>query len=241
VHRPTAPSADEEVDDGVVAQTGYRAVLRDRSLLLVLAIVFVASFVGYGQLNTGLPAFGREVGGISTQALGLAFAANTAVIVLFQLFVLQRIEGRRRTRVLVLMSGVWALSFLALGLTGLVPGTVAAAVLFGLCAAVFGFGETFYQPTLPAMVNDLAPDHLRGRYNAVMSIAWQSASVVGPAVAGVLIGHGWNAFYIAMLVGGCALVAWLALVAERRLPARVNGVREAEDAVAEAPVVPGQA
>jgi MFS family permease len=241
VHRPTAPSADEEVDDGVVAQTGYRAVLRDRSLLLVLAIVFVASFVGYGQLNTGLPAFGREVGGISTQALGLAFAANTAVIVLFQLFVLQRIEGRRRTRVLVLMSGVWALSFLALGLTGLVPGTVAAAVLFGLCAAVFGFGETFYQPTLPAMVNDLAPDHLRGRYNAVMSIAWQSASVVGPAVAGVLIGHGWNAFYIAMLVGGCALVAWLALVAERRLPARVNGVREAEDAVSEAPVVPGQA
>jgi MFS family permease len=241
VHRPPAPSADEEVDDGVVAQTGYRAVLRDRSLLLVLAIVFVASFVGYGQLNTGLPAFGREVGGISTQALGLAFAANTAVIVLFQLFVLQRIEGRRRTRVLVLMSGVWALSFLALGLTGLVPGTVAAAVLFGLCAAVFGFGETFYQPTLPAMVNDLAPDHLRGRYNAVMSIAWQSASVVGPAVAGVLIGHGWNAFYIAMLVGGCALVAWLALVAERRLPARVNGVREAEDAVAEAPVVPGQA
>ena len=241
VHRPPAPSADEGVDDGVVAQTGYRAVLRDRSLLLVLAIVFVASFVGYGQLNTGLPAFGREVGGISTQALGLAFAANTAVIVLFQLFVLQRIEGRRRTRVLVLMSGVWALSFLALGLTGLVPGTVAAAILFGLCAAVFGFGETFYQPTLPAMVNDLAPDHLRGRYNAVMSIAWQSASVVGPAVAGVLIGHDWNAFYIAMLVGGCVLVAWLALVAERRLPARVNGVREAEDAVPEAPVVPGQA
>lgn len=241
VERPPAVSADEVVGDGVVAQTGYRAVLRDRSLLLVLAIVFVASFVGYGQLNTGLPAFGREVGGISTQALGLAFAANTAVIVLLQLFVLQRIEGRRRTRMLVLMSGIWAVSFLALGATGLVPGTIVAAVLFGLCAAIFGFGETFYQPTLPAMVNDLAPDHLRGRYNAVMSIAWQSASVVGPAVAGILIGHGWNVFYIAMLVAGCALVAWLALVAERRLPARVNGVRESEDAVPQAPVVPGQA
>ncbi len=241
VQRPPAVSAEEVVGGGVVAQTGYRAVLRDRSLLLVLAIVFVASFVGYGQLNTGLPAFGREVGGISTQALGLAFAANTAVIVLLQLFVLQRIEGRRRTRMLVLMSGIWAVSFLALGATGLVPGTIVAAVLFGLCAAIFGFGETFYQPTLPAMVNDLAPDHLRGRYNAVMSIAWQSASVVGPAVAGILIGHGWNVFYIAMLVAGCVLVAWLALVAERRLPARVNGVRESEDAVPQAPVVPGQA
>jgi MFS family permease len=236
---PTKPSAAAQ--DGRAPTTGYRAVLRDRSLLLVLLIVFVASFVGYGQLNTGLPAYGREVGGISTQALGLAFAANTAVIVVLQLFVLQRIEGRRRTRMLVLMSGIWAVSFLLLGATGLVPGTIVAAVLFGLCAAVFGFGETFYQPTLPAMVNDLAPDHLRGRYNAVMSIAWQSASVVGPAVAGVLIGHGWSTSYIVMLVAGCVVVAWLALVAERRIPARVNGVRDAESAVPDAPVVPGQA
>ena len=237
---PTKPSADA-AQDGRAPTTGYRAVLRDRSLLLVLLIVFVASFVGYGQLNTGLPAYGREVGGISTQALGLAFAANTAVIEVLQLFVLQRIEGRRRTRMLVLMSGIWAVSFLLLGATGLVPGTIVAAVLFGLCAAVFGFGETFYQPTLPAMVNDLAPDHLRGRYNAVMSIAWQSASVVGPAVAGVLIGHGWSTSYIVMLVAGCVVVAWLALVAERRVPTRVNGVRDAESAVPDAPVVPGQA
>jgi MFS family permease len=122
-----------------------------------------------------------------------------------------------------------------------VPGSLVAAVLFGLCAAVFGFGETFYQPTLPAMVNDLAPDHLRGRYNAVMSIAWQSASVVGPAVAGILIGHGWSTSYIVMLVAGCVLVAWLALVAERRLPRQVNGVRDDMDAVPEAPMVPGQA
>ncbi len=240
VHRPVEPSP-EAAEEAAVRGTGYRAVLRDRTLRLVLLIVFVASFVGYGQLNTGLPAFGRDVGGISTRALGLAFAANTAVIVVLQLFVLQRIEGRRRTRVLVLMSGVWAVSFLALGATGLVPGTFVAALLFGLCAAVFGFGETFYQPTLPAMVNDLAPDHLRGRYNAAMSIAWQSASVVGPAVAGVLIGQGWSTAYVAMLVVGCVLVGWLALVAERRLPRRVNGVRDDERPIPKAPMVPEQA
>jgi MFS family permease len=241
VPRPVRPVRRSAAEAEPTPSTGYRAVLRDRSLLLILLIVFVGSFVGYGQLNTGIPAFGREVGGISTQALGLAFAANTAVIVVLQLFVLQRIEGRRRTRMLVVMSGIWGLSFLALGATGLVPGTIVAAVLFGLCAAVFGFGETFYQPTLPAMVNDLAPDHLRGRYNAVMSIAWQSASVLGPAVAGVLIGHGWSTSYIAMLLGGCVIVAWLALVAERRIPARVNGVRDTEAAIPEATVVPGQA
>ena len=71
-----------------------------------------------------------------------------------------------------------------------------------------------------------------------MSIAWQSASVVGPVVAGILIGHGWNVSYIAMLVVGCVVVAWLALVAERRIPARVNGVRDVEPAVPEAPWCP---
>ncbi|HEY6741981.1 MAG TPA: MFS transporter [Lapillicoccus sp.] len=241
VPRPRRPESNPATDARTPSATGYRAVLRDRSLLVILLLMFVASFVGYGQLNTGFPAFGREVGGISTQALGLAFAANTAVIVVLQLFVLQRIEGRRRTRVIVVMSAIWGVSFLALGATGLVPGTVVAALLFGFCAAVFGFGETFFQPTLPAMVNDLAPDHLRGRYNAAMSISWQSASVAGPAVAGVLIGHGWNSSYIAMLVGGCVLVAWLALATERRLPPRVNGVRDAEESVSDVQVVPGQA
>jgi MFS family permease len=208
------------------ARQGYRAILRDRSLLVILVLTFTAAFVGYGQLNTGIPAFGRDVSGISTRALGLAFAANTVVIVVLQLFVLQRIEGRRRTRLLVVMCAVWGTAFLALGATGLVPGTLAAALLFGACASIFGLGETLFQPTLPAMVNDLAPDHLRGRYNALTSIAWQGASVVGPAVAGVLLGHGWSTAYVVMLVVGIALVAWLALLAERRLPAYVNGVRD---------------
>jgi hypothetical protein len=44
-----------------------------------------------------------------------------------------------------------------------------------------------------------------------------------------------------MLVAGCLVVAWLALVAERRIPTRVNGVRDVEDALPETPVIPGQA
>jgi hypothetical protein len=147
------------------------------------------------------PAFGREVGGISTQALGLAFAANTAVIVVLQLFVPAAHRGSPPHPVIVVMSAIWGVSFLALGATGLVPGTVVAALLFGFCAAVFGFGETFFQPTLPAMINDLAPTicaAVTTRHEHLVAVA----SVAGPAVAGVLIGHGWNSSYIAMLVGG---------------------------------------
>ena len=223
-HSGRAPRP-EPVADELATGTTYLTLLRDPALRPVLILTFFASFVGYSQLNTGLPAFGRAEAQISTQALGWAFAANTVVIVVLQLVVLQRIEGRRRTRMLVVMSGVWALAFLALGAAGLVPGSVAGSLLFMACLGIFGLGETFYQPTAPAMINDLAPDHLRGRYNALMSISWQSASVVGPPVAGFLIGRGWGGAYIGVLVAGCGLVALLSLFTERRIPSRVNGVR----------------
>ena len=146
---------------------GYLAVLRSPAMATMTLLSFVSSFVGYSQLNAGLPAYARGVGEVSTRALGLAFAANTLVIVLLQLVVLQRIEGSRRTRVIAVMSRVWAGSWVLLGLSGLVPGTVGATLLVTACASVFAFGETLLQPTIPALVNDLAPDHLRGRYNAV--------------------------------------------------------------------------
>ncbi len=219
-----APALD--VEGTAVAAPSYRRLLGDRAFRPILLLSFVASFVGYGQLNTGMPAFGRAEGQISTQALGWAFTANTVVIVVLQLFVLQRIEGRRRTRLMILMSAVWAVAFLALGLSGLLTGSLMAALLFGTSLAVFGLGETLFQPTVPAMVNDLAPDHLRGRYNALSSLSFQTASVVGPVAAGLLIGHQWSTAYVAMLVGGCAVLAWLALVTEHRLPPHVNGQRE---------------
>ncbi|MDC5698296.1 MFS transporter [Intrasporangium calvum] len=211
--------------DTVAGSVSYRALLRDPHLRVLLALVAVAALVSYPQLNAGLPAYARAEGQISTQGLGYAFAANTLVIVVLQLFVLQRIEGRRRTRVAMVMAGTWAVAWSLLGATSLVPGTIVATVLLAACTGIFGLGETMLQPTTAAMVNDLAPDHLRGRYNALSSLMFSVAFVVGPVVASFLIGRdlGWG--YIGFLVGGCALLVFMALAAERRLPAHVNGVR----------------
>ena len=210
---------------------GYLAVLRSPAMATLTVLSFVSSFVGYSQLNAGFPAYARAVGEVSTRALGLAFAANTLVIVVLQLVVLQRIEGRRRTRVIAVMGVVWAFSWLLLGFSGLVPGTLGAALLVAACASVFAFGETLLQPTIPALVNDLAPDHLRGRYNAVSSGSFQLAAVIAPPISGLLIGHALGDVYIGLLVVGsllCGLIAiaWL----EPRLDPTVNGVREDETA-----------
>jgi len=209
---------------GVTEGAGYLEVLRRPAVLTLTALTFVFAFVGYGQLNTGLPAFAREVSEISTRALGFAFAANTLVIVVLQLVVLRRIEGRRRTRVLLLMSLAWAAAWLILGASGLFPGTGTATLLVVTCASVFAFGETLMQPTLPAIVNDLAPDELRGRYNALTATSFQCAAIAAPVVAGVYIDRGLAAVFIGTLLAGLAVVAWLSLRLESRLTPEVNGL-----------------
>lgn len=207
-------------------KVSYLAVARRPAVATLMLLSFVSSYVGYSQLNAGMPAFARAVGEISTRGLGLAFAANTFVIVVLQLFVLQRIEGRRRTRVIAVMGVVWAFSWLLLGTTGFVSGTVGATLLVAACASVFAFGETLLQPTIPALVNELAPDHLRGRYNALSSGTFQLAAIIAPPVAGLMIDHGLSALYIATLVAGCLLCAVISIARlEPQLTPEVNGVR----------------
>jgi MFS family permease len=202
----------------------YAVVLRDKVFRRFLAVTFVAAFIGYAQLEAGWTAFARIIGGVSTREIGLAFAANTAVIVLLQLPVVQRIEGHRRTRLLMVMAGIWASAWALAGVAGLV-GSALAAVLLIASAGIFGAGETFQSPVVPAVVNDLASDHLRGRYNAANSVAFQIAAVAGPSVAGLLIGHGLAAAYIVMLLVGCLILVGLLFLLERRIPAPANGVR----------------
>ena len=71
------------------------------------------------------------------------------------------------------------------------------------------------QPTIPALVNDLAPDHLRGRYNAVSTAAFSLAAIIAPVIAGWLIGHGLGDLYIGQLVVGCGAVVLVAIRLER--------------------------
>lgn len=214
----------EKPADADAAQGSYLAILRQPAVIWLTALTFLGTFVGYGQIEAGLPAFARSVSEVSTRVIGFGFAVNTATIVLLQFVVLRRISGRRRTRVLVVMTLLWAVAWLILGLTGVVAGTLAAALGVLAFNGVFALGETLLQPTIPAITNDMAPDHLRGRYNAISAGAFQSGTILGPVVAGVMLNHGWSWAFISMIVVGCGLMAVLALVVERLITPAVNGI-----------------
>lgn len=215
--RSTRPPED-------TASASYATVLRLPGMRWVLLLAIVSSFVGYGQLEAGIPAFARSVSRVDTGIIGIAFAANTAVIVLLQFWVLQRIEGHRRTRVGLVMLVIWSLAWVAFGLSGLLPDSLAAGVLVIAFLALFGLGETLLQPTLPAITNDMAPDHLRGRVNAAQSTAFMGGGVLGPLVAGILLDRGQAGAFIAVVLAGLVVIAWLFLRLERLISPEVNGI-----------------
>ncbi len=190
--------------------SGWSAVRQDRVLVRFALTALLLVTAGYAQLEAGFTAYAVEVADVPPRALGVAFAVNTAAIVAGQLVVLRWARGRRRSRLLALAAGVWAVAWAVVALAAVVPGGLAVlCVVTGL--AVFGIGETLWAPMAPAVVNALAPEELRGRYNAVFSGTWTFAMIVGPALAGLLVGSGLAWLWVLLTVGGCALGARLML------------------------------
>jgi MFS family permease len=216
--------APRPAEDGEHGGAGYLTIIRRPAVLWITALTFLASFVGYGQMEAGFPAFARQVSEVSTRTIGLAFAANTAVIVAMQFLVLRLIDGHRRTRVFLGLVVLWAAAWALLGATGLVAGTLLAAVGVIVFHVLFGLGETMLQPTVPAIVNDLATDRDRGRFNAVSAGAFQLGAITAPVVAGWLLDRRLGGVFIGVLLAGLGLVAVLALALERTITPQVNGV-----------------
>src|SRR6478736_2049506 len=164
----------------------YRAVLRDRlfSWLWILNFLFVAA--GY-SLFTLVPPFARDHAGVSERQIGFFFFVNTVVIVIVQLPISRAIEGRRRMRALALMPALWAAAWLLLDGGAYWLGATGAFVVIAFALAIFGIGECFHGPAHQALVAEIAPDYLRGRYFAVHSLSWGLAGTVGPAVGGFLL------------------------------------------------------
>ena len=208
--------------------SSYLRIIRQPAMAWMTTLTFVGSLVGYGQMEAGFPAFARQVSEVSTRTVGFAFAINTVVIVGTQFLVLRWIVGRRRTRVFLVLIGLWAGAWALLWVTAAVPGTLLAAILVCAFHVLFGVGETMLNPTLPAIVNDLAPAHLRGRYNAASALAFQLGAIAAPVSAGVLRGRGWACRGNRLLLGGLALMVLLALALERRITPVVNGVEPVE-------------
>ncbi len=204
-------------------EPSYREVLADPVFRRVCLVALLFALTGYAALDAGVPAYTRVVGDVSPRVIALLYVSNTALIVGGQLVVVRLLRGRRRSRALAAAAAVWAVSWaLLLLLPDVGPsGRVVLVLAFG---AVFGVGETLMAPVLSPLVNALATDRLRGRYNALQGATFSVAFVVSPAVSALLVGSGLGRAWVGALVLGAVVSAVLALRLGRRLTPEQDGV-----------------
>ncbi|MEU4370660.1 MFS transporter [Micromonospora chersina] len=213
---------------------GYLTVLRDRPFRRLVLFGLVLTTCGYAQIEVGFAAYSVRVVEVSPRVVAWALAGNTVMIVLSQLLVIRRMEGRSRTGALAAVGAVFATAWLVLGAAGVIGTGNALLAALGVvaCSAIFGFGETMLSPVMPALTNALATDELRGRYNAMSSMIFGISGVIGPVTAGPLIGAAHGRLWVAVVVGGCLTASVLALSLRPLLTAAQDGraadVRELE-------------
>ncbi|KIF68759.1 membrane protein [Streptomyces sp. AcH 505] len=204
---------------GTRARSGLRALLGHRAMVQLLVLGFVVFFACYGQFESGLAAYGTEAAGIDPSVLGIALAANTAVIVVAQFVVLRVVERRRRTRVIAAVGLVWTVAWIVAGFAGLGSvGPAFATVAFVSTYALFGLGESMLAPTVAPLVADLAPASRVGQYNSAFALVKQLALALGPAVGGPM-GAALHGPYIVTFVLFSLGITVLALRLGRQLTA----------------------
>ena len=205
------PVSEQELSDEQ-AREGWRDVVKDRRLLYLIVGAVVVLTCGYGSLDSGFSLFVVDQYHLPLRLVSVTLVFNTVTIVFAQLFILRRVEGKSRTRVMALVGVFWALCWLIIGIA--THGSHWVAII-SLCVAteIFALGETLWSPMGPALVNQIAPEHLRGRYNAAFGVTWGLSSVFGPLLAGVFLGSSraglWPYALCAGALGGSLLMLYL--------------------------------
>jgi len=154
-----------------------RTIARDTPFLVFLISSLLAAFV-YMQ-STSTFALHVRANGLSTAAYGGLIALNGALIVLLELPIVARI--RRLPARPVIAAGTLLVG-LGLGLTALAHDLLALAAT----VVVWTLGEIVDASVSNAYVADLAPAHLRGRYQGAFGLTFSIALILAPALGTAL-------------------------------------------------------
>jgi MFS family permease len=187
----------------------YFWIARFSAVLATTAMVVV---IGWQLYDLARSDYGMSVGEASFQLglLGLVQFVPLALLTPVAGWVADRFERRLVAR---LANGIDLCIALSLGFFTATE-ALTLPLLFGL-AAMHGIARVFTGPAMAAIAPNIVPPALLPRAIAMNSIAWQGASVAGPAMGGVLYAVDPDLAY--WVSAGCLLLAIVALTPVRRV------------------------
>ncbi|WP_242624820.1 MDR family MFS transporter [Krasilnikovia cinnamomea] len=159
---------------------GLRAVLRDRVFLGFIGLNLLIVLVLMQHMST-LP-ITMTAGGLSPATYGWVAAVNGIMIVAGQLFVPRLLAGRQRSRVLAMAALLIGAGFGLCAFAG-------TAWMFAGTVVIWTLGEMIQSPSNSALVAELSPAALRGRYQGMSSLSWSVATALAPILGGFVQEH----------------------------------------------------
>src|SRR5215204_1915619 len=152
-------------------------------------------------------------------SLGLIGLAEAIPLIGVALFAGHVADRHNRLRIsLAALSALFVCSVALLGYT-LTPGIITSGRVWPIYLVIFisGVARSFLQPARSALGAELVPRRLYPNAVTWRSSTWQFATVVGPAVGGLLYGFG-SARWAYGLDAGTMAIAFLSLAAMRHTP-----------------------
>ena len=186
-----------------------RTMLRDRAFLFFLISSVLGAFV-YFQSQTTFPLHVRA-SGLSDADYGLLISLNGLAIVLLELPLVAITQRFPYRPVLTLGSLLVGLGFALNAFANDLP-ELALTVL------IWTLGEIVYAPVASAYVADIAPEHMRGRYQGAWGLTWGLAYVFAPALGAAIFA--WSADGLWLICGVLGVASALLLLAAR--PPRID-------------------
>jgi MFS family permease len=182
-------------------QGTYRDLLKIKPLMLLGTGGIILFTFGYGVIQAGVPIFATQFLGLSPKWLGLIFGVNTIAIFTLQPLVMKILDRYSKYNALIAIGVIWSASWIFVGVSPLLP-LIASGIALCISQFIFAIGEMVQAPVIPTLANELAPEHIRGRANAFMSLQWSISGVAGPAITGLMLGADLQILWVvAMFVG----------------------------------------
>jgi MFS family permease len=177
----TAPAADAPT---------LKALFGQKSYLLMWAARSMGNLAGQIQaiaIAWQVYAVARLTGTVAESALAVGMIGLAQFLPMFCMALIagQVADRHDRRLIMAIANGVELVS--AAALCALAYNHSTALWPIYVIAVAFGAARAFFQPASSALGPSLVPRHLLPRAIAMNSLSWQLASVVGPAIGGLLV------------------------------------------------------
>ncbi len=207
------------------AKAGIGTVFRDRIFIGFLLLNLGTVIVIFQHMST-LP-IAMSADGLGPATFGWVIAINGVMIVAGQLFVPRLLAGHDRSRVLALAALIVGAGFGLVAFAG-------SPWFFAVTVIIWTLGEMLHAPSTSALVADLSPAALRGRYQGVSSLSWSAGAALAPIGGGFVQEHAGDATLWLGCFGLAVLVAVGQLLSGPARERRVARLSATEAALADA-------